>query len=449
MTPYTIPSKFLVLSANEPPKQGWGVRVETNRIREVGPNEDIIKKYPDNVLDARNQVIIPGFINTHMHMYSVLTQGTYFKKTWADIHDKLVEFIWREVEDKLNHDAIRAATKFCSAKLIRNGITTVTDIIEAPNALPGCLDVSAEVIDEVGLRGVLMFEATERVNPENGQMGLHENERFIRQNPAGNGRVSGMVSVHTTFSCSLPFLKQARNLADELGSFLHMFISESHFEPMHCMRTYNSLPVEVYDSIGFLKPDVLASLAAHVTGSEIAILAKRGVNIAHIPFSAANPGVGVTPVCDFLAHNINVGLTTYPFFNYFETMRAVILLQRAHILNGGTMPVKSVYNMATEGAARAIGLDDYIGSITKGKFADLLIINPNYTAQITPENLLDLLVFQTNPQDIDTVMIDGNIVMKNSEILTIDEERAKLEVINLNRKLWPVESNIVFQENHL
>ena len=124
---------------------------------------------------------MPGFINTHMHMYSVLSQGVYFKKNWADVHDKLVEFIWREIEDKLDHTAIQAATRLSAAKLIRNGITTVADIMEAPYAIPGGLDIAASEIDQSGIRGVLMFEATERVSPENGQLGLQENERFIRK----------------------------------------------------------------------------------------------------------------------------------------------------------------------------------------------------------------------------------------------------------------------------
>ena len=439
MSSYTIPGQFLILSSHEAPRQNWGIRVEGSHIQEIGPNEDLIRKYPDHVLDTSRQIICPGFINTHMHMYSVLTQGTYFKKNWADVHDKLVEYIWREVEDKLTHDSIRAATTLCAAKLIRNGITTVVDIMEAPYALPGGLDIAGEVIDRMGMRGVMMFEATERVSQENGQLGLQENDRFIRQNPTGKGRVSGMMNVHTTFSCSLPFLKQAREMADELGSFLHMFLSESRFEPMHCLREYDAYPVEVYDRIGFLKPDVLASMAVHMTSREIAILAQRGVNIAHIPMSAANPGVGVAPVSDFLAHQINVGLTTYPFFNYFETMRSTILMHRAHHAISGIMPVRSVYQMATEGAARAIGLDAYIGTLAEGKFADLLIINPNFIASTTPENLLDLLVFQCNPPDIDQVMINGKIVFKDNTVLTVDEERALAEVRKFNCQMWPAE----------
>ena len=437
MASITILGNYLIESANKLPKQGWGVRIEANRILEIAPNEVLLQKYPDHLLDARNQIIVPGFINTHMHMYSSLTQGVYFKKNWADVHDKLVKFIWAEVEDKLDHTAIKAATKLCSAMLIRNGITTIADIMEAPYALPGGLDVAAEVIDQSGLRGVMMFEATERVSPENGQLGLQENEQFIRQNPTGKGRVSGMMCVHTTFSCSLPFLSQARLLADQLGSYIHMFVSESRFEPLHCLRTYNALPFEVYESIGFLKPDVLASMAVHVRGREIPILAQYGVNIAHIPLSAANPGVGVAPISDYLAHGINVGLTTYPFFNYFETMRATIWMHRAHNEVSGIMPVKTVYQMATEGAARALGMDSYVGTIAEGKLADLLLINTNYIPRITPENLLDLFVFHSNPPDIDTVIIDGEIVMKNKRVLTVDEESAKEEVRQLNQKLWP------------
>jgi 5-methylthioadenosine/S-adenosylhomocysteine deaminase len=435
----TILGGFLVTSAHDAPKPGWGVRIEQSCIREVASNEVLLQKYPGGFLDARDKVIQPGFINTHMHMYSSLTQGRYFAKTYADVHEKLVDYIWRQVEDKLDHEAIRASTGLCAAMLIRNGITTATDIMEAPYALPGGLDISAEVIDSAGLRAVLMFEATERVSPENGRLGLQENERFIRQYPTGKGRISGMVSAHTTFSCSLDFLKQARSLADRLGSYIHMFVSESYFEPLHCLKTYGKLPFEVYDDIGFLGPDVLASMAVHVQRREIPIITRRNVNIAHIPLSAANPGVGMAPISDYLAHGVTVGLTSYPFFNYFETMRATIWMHRAHCVDSGIMPVKTVFEMATEGAARAIGLGSYVGTLEEGKFADLLLVKANFIPQVTPENLLDLIVFHRNPQDIDTVIINGEIVMKNGTVITVDEERAIEEVRRTINRLWSKE----------
>lgn len=433
----TILGKFLIESAEKAPRENWGVRIEGNRICEVAPNEVLLHKYPEKILDARDKILMPGFINSHMHMYSALTQGRYFGKNWADVHDKLVEYIWREVEDKLTREGIRAATRLCAALLIRNGITTVTDIMEAPYALPGGLDAAAEVMDEAGLRAVMMFEATERVSPENGQLGLKENERFIRQNPTGRGRISGMVSAHTTFSCSLPFLKEARKLADNLSAFLHIFACESRFESMHCLRTYGKLPFEVYDDIGFLGPDVLASMAVHVRGREIPLLASKNVKIAHIPLSAANPGVGVAPISDFLAHGMTVGLTTYPFFNYFETMRATIWMHRAHYEDSGIMPVSTVLDMATAGAARAIGIDTQVGTLEAGKFADLLLVNTNFIPLVRPENLMEMVVFHRNSIDINSVMIDGEFVMTNGKVRTVDEEYAKEEVRNVAEKLWP------------
>ena len=437
MSNTTILGGFILTSSQAAPKESWGVRVEGYRIREVAPNAVLLQKYPDGkILDATDKIIMPGFINTHMHMYSVLTQGRYFGKAWPDVHDKLVNYIWREIEDKLDQQAIRAATRLCAAMLIRNGITTVTDIMEAPYAIPGGLDAAAEVIDQAGLRAVMMFESSERVSPENGRLGLQENERFFRQNPPGKGRISGMVCAHTTFSCSLDFLKEARKLADRLGAFVHVFISESRFEPLHCLREYGKLPVEVYEDIGFLGPDVLASMAVHVRGKEIPLLVKNDVKIAHIPLSAANPGVGVAPISDYLAHGMTVGLTTYPFFNYFETLRATIWIHRSHYGESGIMPVDAAYQMATDGAARAIGLGDYVGSLEEGKAADLILVNAGFLSPASTQNLLDLVVFHRAPTDIDTVMIDGNIVLEHGSLLTVDENEAREEVRRNTQRLW-------------
>jgi 5-methylthioadenosine/S-adenosylhomocysteine deaminase len=112
-------------------------------------------------------------------------------------------------------------------------------------------------------------------------------------------------------------------------------------------------------------------------------------------------------------------------------------MHRAHNRDSGTMPVPTVFQMATESAAKALGLDAYFGTLETGKCADLLLINPNYIAIPSEENLLDLLVFQTNPTDIDSVMVDGKFIMKNKKLLTIDEDSAKEEVRSIQWKMWP------------
>ena len=437
MSSMTILGGYLITSPNEKPNAGWGVRIDGNRISEVASNDELRKSHTaGELIDASDKIVMPGLINSHMHMYGMLAHGMPGAEAWSDLYYGLVDWWWPKVEDQMDHETIRASTALSAITLIRSGVTTVCDVMEAPNALPGCLDVAGEVMDEAGMRAVLMFEATERVSPENAEMGLEENARFVRENPTGKGRISGMMCVHTTFSCSLPYLKKARKLADELGSHIHMHISESRYEALHCLRTYGKLPFEVYDSIGFLGPDVLASQAVHVREREIPLIAERGVKISHQPLSNAEPGCGVAPIPEYLAHDMTLGIGTDGLINdYFEVMRGAIMIQRAHRVDGTVMPPRTVLDMGTASGARAIGLDQ-LGTLESGHLADLILVDADFSAPLTPDNLIDLLILYRSSHHVDTVIVDGTPVMRAGQLLTLDEQEVRADARQVTRKYW-------------
>lgn len=432
----TILGKYLISSALESPHQGWGVHFEGNRILEIGPNDYLQRKYTNgHLLDAKDKVILPGFVNPHMHMFSTLSQGMPRKRVFGEVIEWLMEYWWPNIEDKADHESIRASTALSAAMMIKNGITTVCDVMETPFALPGCLDVAGEIIDQSGMRAVLTFEATERINPQNGLLGLEENERFITQNATGKSRLSGMMCVHTTFTCSIPFFNRARSLTDRLGTGIRMHTSESSYETLNSLRVYGKLPFEVYEDIGFLGPDVLASLAIHIHPREIAIAAKRGIKIAHIPRAGANPGCGVAPLSSFLANNMIVGLSTYPHFNAFETMRATQWIQRSHTRDGNLLPSPIILDLMTRSAAKAIGLD-CVGELKEGNLADIILVDADFYNTVTETNLIDLLVSQKDSFNIDTVIIDGKIVLQNGRLLTLDYDKVIDDARMVSKKLW-------------
>jgi 5-methylthioadenosine/S-adenosylhomocysteine deaminase len=433
----TILGGHLITSASERPKAGWGVRIEGNRIAQVASNEVLRREHgAGELVDATDKVVMPGLVNTHMHMYGMLAHGMPADQPWSDLYYGLVDSWWPKVEDQMDHEAIRVSAALSAATLIRSGVTTVCDVMEAPYALPGCLDVAGEVLDKAGMRAVLMFEATERVSPENAQLGLDENARFVRDNAPGKGRLSGMMCVHTTFSCSLPYLKKARKLADDLGACIHMHISESRYEALHCLRTYGKLPFEVYESIGFLGPDVLASQAVHVREREIPLIAERGVKLSHQPLGNAEPGCGVAPVPEYLAHGMTLGMGTDGLINdYFEVMRGAIMIHRAHRADGTVMPPRIVFDLGTTSGARALGLHD-VGALEKGKLADVVLVEAGFSAPVTQENLIDLMVLYRSPHHVHTVIVDGVPVMKAGRLLTLDEESVKSEAQRVAEAIW-------------
>lgn len=430
-----ILGKYLITSAKEDAKSEWGVHIEGNRITDVGSNAVLQKTYPDaEMIDATDQIVMPGFVNSHMHMYGSLIVGRPSNKPRYDMYYSLVDGWWPNVEDKMDHEAIRVSTAMSAAELIRNGVTTVCDIMEAPYALPGCLEVAAEVMDKAGMRAILMFEASERVSAQRGLEGLAENESFVRNHPTGKGRISGMVSVHTTFTCSLPFLQRAAALASKLGTQIHMHICESRYEAIHCLRTYGKLPFEVYDSIGYLGPNVLASQANDVRSREIPLIAERGVKISFQP-GGVLVGNLAAPVADYLDHGITVGIGTDPRFRYMEAIRQAMLVPRVHQSDPNIMPTQTIFDMATNGGAKAIGLEN-LGSLEKGNLADIVLMDGDFLLPTTAFNLYEMILLERDAGHIRSVLIDGEMVMRDRQLLTLDLDEVKSDFHRSVKRLY-------------
>ncbi|MGB9879186.1 MAG: amidohydrolase family protein, partial [Anaerolineae bacterium] len=314
----------------QPPQSGWGVAVEGDRVLAVAPHTRLRADFPEaTVLDATDCVIVPAFVNAHHHMYGVLAHGIPLEKAPAGFWPFLREFWWPFVEDRLTQDWIAAATDWACLEMVRSGITTFYDCLEAPYAIPGALEVEAQVIRQRGLRAVLSFEATERVSAENGILGLRENADFIERCRAHRGLVSGIMCFHTTFTCSADFIRKAFHLATKHGARIHMHLSEGTYEPEYCLSHYGLRPVAYYEHLGILGPQVLASQCIQVDAAEIKILARRGVHVSHQPLSNCEVGGGFAPVPEMLSAGVNVALGTDGYINnFFEVMRATALIPR-------------------------------------------------------------------------------------------------------------------------
>jgi len=429
-----IKSDYLLLEDGL--KSNWGVMIENNRIVKVAPNENIKIEYGDKIINFKNKILAPGFINGHMHMYGVLAHGITVETMVSEFSSFLEDFWWPYVENRINHQLVEITTKWACVEMIKSGITTFMDVLEGPNSIPGALDIEAKIIQKAGMRGIISFEACQRMNKENGELGLKENADFIRKNNISGKLVQGIMSVHTLFTADKGYLIQAKKIADELGCDIHMHLSESIYEPSWCIRKYGKRPVEVYNELNFLGPNVLASQGVQLEPDEINILAEKGVRLVHMPLSNCEVGGGIAPIPALLAKGIKTGLGTDGYINnFFEVMRGAFLIHKAYHQNPMIMPAKDVYKMATNGGAKALGRDD-IGLIKVGCLADLIAINIDTPTPINSKNVYDQLILFRNPNDVTDVMIDGKFVLRNGELLTIDEEKIKAEIRTTAEKFW-------------
>ncbi|MCB0992651.1 MAG: amidohydrolase family protein, partial [Acidimicrobiales bacterium] len=200
---------WLVTSADVEPRRGWGVRVLDGVVDAVGSHADLRAAHPqDDVVDGSGCVLMPGFVNAHVHMYGVLAHGIPVDEAPDGFWSFLDDYWWPKVEDALDHDMIAAATDWVCAEMLRSGTTTFYDILEAPNALPGALLAEMEIVEQRGIRGLLSFEATERAGAEVARLGLAENVGLIEASRSSQ-LVSGLMCFHTTFTCSRDYIEQA------------------------------------------------------------------------------------------------------------------------------------------------------------------------------------------------------------------------------------------------
>mgnify|MGYP000365952385 CR=1 FL=1 len=429
-----ITDGIVVTSARGPVYKPGYVAISDGKILEVGPGHPK-NMTAQNLVNAENYIVLPGLISAHDHMYGVLAHGIPVNVKVESFWEFLYKFWWPYVEDRLDKRLVESAVRYAAVERLKTGTTAVSDILEAPNSLPGVLDVEAKVVAEAGLRAVLSFEATERCSLENGLHGLKENMEFIKTGDRYGGMVKGMHCIHTTFTCSPDFIQQCRRDADKTGAGIQIHFEEGIYETQVCLNRYGKYPAQLYEELGFWKDDVIASQCVKTTMEELDIMARRGVKVSHQPLSNGEVGGGIAPIPEMLERNIHVCLGTDGFItDMFEVMRNTWLIHKAAKENAAVLSAEEVFKMATENGATALKIK--AGKIETGYKADITILRNRFPTPITPENIVAQIVVYASGSWVDTVLVDGKIVVSGGKILTVDENKARDECIKSAAELW-------------
>jgi cytosine/adenosine deaminase-related metal-dependent hydrolase len=292
------------------------------------------------------------------------------------------------------------------------------------------------VVREWGLRGILSFEATERVSKENGQLGLEENRQFVEECQKNNDLVSGLICHHTTFTCSKEFIQQAARLAAENGVPLHAHVSEGTYEPNHCLESYGMRTLAYYQEIGVANENLIASQCVQVEPDEIEIMAKTGVRMTHMPLSNCEVGGGIAPVPQLSAAGVPVGLGSDGYIDdFFEVMRGAFLIHKAAHQDPRVMPADLVWKMATAGGASALGMDK-VGKIKTGWQADLQLLEIDLPTPIRTHNLYEQLLLYGNAGIVKNVWVAGKQKVDQGNVLGADWERLKAKTREAADALW-------------
>ena len=396
------------------------ILIEDDRIVAVGATEKVGKETkPDTLIDARKRVVLPGFINTHLH--SGLTRGTA-----EDL--PLWEWLRRHVDPKhkaLKSDDAYAAASLCYVEMIKAGVTCGLDMYRF-------MDRCADAAEETGIRAVLAPYVADKPGFEYFE-NLADNERLIRdRNGSANSRINVWVGLEHLVYCTQNAFHKARELAAEYGTGIHTHGEESLEMYQRLSKEYGKGPVEIFRDYGILGQKTVLAHCVWLSPIEIEILAKTGTSVAHCPVSNMKLASGVAPIPELIRRGVNVslgsdGVKENNRLDLIQEMKFASLLQKVHHLDATLLPAEQALRMATVNGAKALGMEEQIGSLTAGRKADIVILDlnkPHLTPLLLGEfsNVIPNVVFAAQGSDVETVLIDGKIVMENRVLQTVDEE---------------------------
>jgi len=413
--------------------QDGAVAVDDGLILAVGPAAEITAEYSAaETLSGKNRIVMPGLINGHSHAAMTLLRGV------ADdlgLMDWLNNYIFPAEVQFVDPEFVRIGTELACWEMIRGGTTTFVDMYYFPDTVAG-------VVDSCGMRAMVSATVIDQRSPdaENASDSINKGIDFINRWKNKNSRITPIFGPHANYTLNAEQLKATRAAATEHGVGISIHMSESPFELQYSKDTFGMTSIELYESIGFLDGPTIAAHVVWPTDVEIPILVERKVGVIHNPTSNMKIASGIAPVAEMLQAGVRVGLGTDGAasnndLDMWEEMRLAALLQKVDRMDPTVMSASTVLTMATSGGALAIGLGDSIGSIEVGKRADVIQVAFDDVHHVPTYDVISHLVYVTDEQDVASVVVDGKVLMREHEILTIDTDRVRTEANALAAKI--------------
>lgn len=392
------------------------IAISGNKLLAVGEQGCIPPDFaPEIEIDGSGMVAMPGFINCHTHAAMTLLRG------YADdlpLMEWLNDKIW-PIEAKMIPEDIYYGSLLACLEMIKSGTTTFVDMYDMMEQVAKAAEIS-------GMRAVLS-RGLIGVNP-NGRQALEESKEFVKQyHNTANGRITAMLGPHAPYTCPPDYLEKVMEAAEELKVGLHIHLAETQTEYNDMLKQYGKTPIQHVADLGLFKYPTLAAHCVYVDDRDIQILAENKVGVAHNPESNMKLASGIAPVPKMLNAGVKVGLGTDGAssnnnLDMLEEMRTAALLHKLANMDPTVMPAYRAVEMATYGGAQVLGMAGKIGQLKPGLLADVILVNFQAPHFYPRHDYYAHLVYAAHSADVQTVIIGGELVMKDRRVLTLDEE---------------------------
>lgn len=411
--------------------------IEYGTIHDIDTTRALIKKYPDiERLDARGQLVMPGNICAHTHFYGAYARGMAIPGAPPEDFPAILRRLWWPLDKALDRDTVRASALVCLVDAIKHGTTTLIDHHASPNFIDGSLDVIADAVEEAGVRAVLCYEVTDRDGEAKAQAGIAENVRFMQ---AAQNRllVKGTFGLHASLTLSDQTLRACADAKPE-GAGFHIHVAEHEADELDSLSRSGRRVVQRLDAFGILGDKSIAAHCVHIDEAEREILRANGTWITHQPRSNMNNAVGAAAIDDMLDMRLCLGNDGFSN-NMWEDWKAAYLLHKVvhrdpRRANGADIARMAVYNNAR--LAEQFFDDTRLGELTVGAKADLVLVDYHAFTPVTAGNLPWHILFGFEASMITTTICDGVVLMKDRELLTLDEKVIAQEAAALAPLVW-------------
>jgi putative selenium metabolism protein SsnA len=393
------------------------------------------------IVDASGKLLMPALINAHTHLYSTLARGIALRGSAPRNFPEILKRIWWRLDKALDEQDIYYSALIGLIDSAKSGVATLIDHHSSPNACRGSLDVIARAFREVGMRGALCYETSDRNGRASGREGIDENVRFlegVRRQGNGDAMLKGTFGLHASFTLSDATLRQCLEANQTLAAGFHIHVAEDLSDVRHAQGRFHKSPVRRLCDLGVLDERSLAAHCVHVSAADVGCLAAHGVNVIHNPQSNCNNAVGSADITNLVRRSVMVGLGSDGYSpRIWEEFMAAFHVQklRARDPRAGYSEAYAAALLNNRAIARKIwGWE--LGRIERGARADLMLVDYYAPTPLTGDNLFGHILFGIAHAGVDSLIVNGKFVLRDHRCVTMDERAVSEKATALARKLW-------------
>ncbi len=421
-----------ILADIDPPRVEFGsLRIDGGRIVERG--KSVSRELGDEVVDCAGAVVLPGLVNGHAHLYSALATGMPPPPRAPGEFREILELVWWRLDQALDAESIEMSARIGALDALRCGTTTLSDHHASPNCIGGSLDLIEEALAEVGLRGVLCYETTDRHGPDGREAGLEENRRYLEKHYGRPGnRFAGLVGAHASFTLEDETLGQLAGLAADFGTGVHMHVAEDLCDEEDCQARHQQFLIDRLVNARLLMPESVFAHCTHLDPEAIARVSQAGLTVAHNPRSNMNNAVGYPLVASFRCpvmlgtDGIGSDMFTEAKCAWFKSRD-----ERAGVTPNG------VLGMLAHSARRAsAALDITLGKLEPDAAADIVITDYRPSTPLTSHNLAGHFIFAMGANHVASVIVNGEWKLRERVVAACDEPTVRRCAGDVAQVLW-------------